>query len=107
MRTSRQPLPLTVGLRLFHAWLDSGVQGGFVCGNHGPERGNAIDERDRAVAESGLGAYRRLNQEAGNMNGCKGGSHARVMLVGEQPGNQEDLEGKPFVGSAGKLLGTL
>jgi uracil-DNA glycosylase family protein len=26
------------------------------------------------------------------------------MLVGEQPGNQEDLEGHPFVGPAGKLL---
>ena len=29
---------------------------------------------------------------------------SKVMLVGEQPGNQEDLEGKPFVGPAGKLL---
>jgi hypothetical protein len=27
-----------------------------------------------------------------------------VMFVGEQPGNQEDVEGKPFVGPAGKLL---
>lgn len=26
------------------------------------------------------------------------------MLIGEQPGNQEDLEGHPFVGPAGKLL---
>jgi len=26
------------------------------------------------------------------------------MLVGEQPGSQEDIEGKPFVGPAGKLL---
>ncbi len=34
----------------------------------------------------------------------EGRSHAKVMLVGEQPGNQEDLEGKPFVGPAGKLL---
>jgi len=29
---------------------------------------------------------------------------ARVMFVGEQPGNDEDLQGKPFVGPAGKLL---
>ena len=29
---------------------------------------------------------------------------ARVMLVGEQPGNQEDLQGEPFVGPAGKVL---
>src|SRR6202007_2708172 len=28
------------------------------------------------------------------------------LLVGEQPGNQEDLEGRPFVGPAGKLLDT-
>jgi uracil-DNA glycosylase len=34
----------------------------------------------------------------------EGGPHAKVMLVGEQPGNHEDLEGKPFVGPAGKLL---
>jgi uracil-DNA glycosylase family protein len=29
---------------------------------------------------------------------------AAMMLVGEQPGDQEDLQGKPFVGPAGKLL---
>jgi DNA polymerase len=27
-----------------------------------------------------------------------------VMMIGEQPGNQEDLEGRPFVGPAGKIL---
>ena len=29
---------------------------------------------------------------------------ARLMLVGEQPGDQEDLQGHPFIGPAGKLL---
>jgi uracil-DNA glycosylase len=29
---------------------------------------------------------------------------AKLMLVGEQPGDQEDLQGHPFVGPAGKLL---
>jgi DNA polymerase len=29
---------------------------------------------------------------------------ARLMLVGEQPGDQEDLQGKPFVGPAGAVL---
>ncbi|MFG3206849.1 UdgX family uracil-DNA binding protein [Streptomyces sp. NPDC048192] len=33
-----------------------------------------------------------------------GDEHARVMLVGEQPGDQEDRQGRPFVGPAGKLL---
>lgn len=36
----------------------------------------------------------------------EGGQHVRVMFVGEQPGDQEDLQGKPFVGPAGKLLDT-
>ncbi len=31
-------------------------------------------------------------------------AHAPLMLVGEQPGNDEDLAGKPFVGPAGKVL---
>jgi uracil-DNA glycosylase len=34
----------------------------------------------------------------------EGRSTARIVLVGEQPGDQEDLAGKPFVGPAGKLL---
>jgi uracil-DNA glycosylase family protein len=34
----------------------------------------------------------------------EGKPHARVMLVGEQPGDQEDRVGRPFVGPAGKLL---
>jgi uracil-DNA glycosylase family protein len=34
----------------------------------------------------------------------KGRPGARLMLVGEQPGDREDLEGEPFVGPAGRLL---
>jgi DNA polymerase len=34
----------------------------------------------------------------------EGPSHAPVMLVGEQPGDKEDLAGKPFVGPAGQVL---
>jgi uracil-DNA glycosylase len=34
----------------------------------------------------------------------EGGPRAKIMLVGEQPGNDEDLAGRPFVGPAGKLL---
>jgi len=34
----------------------------------------------------------------------EGDVSARLILVGEQPGNQEDLDGRPFVGPAGKLL---
>ena len=34
----------------------------------------------------------------------EGSKHAKVIFIGEQPGNDEDLAGKPFVGPAGKLL---
>ena len=33
----------------------------------------------------------------------EGADGARVMLVGEQPGDQEDRKGRPFVGPAGRL----
>jgi uracil-DNA glycosylase family protein len=36
----------------------------------------------------------------------EGSSRAQIMLIGEQPGNDEDLSGKPFVGPAGRLLDT-
>ena len=34
----------------------------------------------------------------------EGRARSRVMLIGEQPGDQEDLQGRPFVGPAGQLL---
>jgi DNA polymerase len=34
----------------------------------------------------------------------QGPETARVLLVGEQPGNEEDLAGEPFVGPAGRVL---
>ena len=36
----------------------------------------------------------------------EGSAGSRVMLVGEQPGNEEDRAGHPFVGPAGRLLDT-
>jgi len=34
----------------------------------------------------------------------EGPARARIMLVGEQPGDQEDKQGRPFVGPAGRVL---
>ena len=36
----------------------------------------------------------------------EGRRRSLVMFVGEQPGNEEDLMGKPFVGPAGRLFDT-
>jgi uracil-DNA glycosylase len=34
----------------------------------------------------------------------EGPAHAQIVMVGEQPGDREDIEGRPFVGPAGRLL---
>jgi DNA polymerase len=62
------------------------------------------------------GTLRQVREAAAQCKACplwergtqtvfgEGAAHARMMLVGEQPGNDEDLSGHPFVGPAGKLL---
>lgn len=37
----------------------------------------------------------------------EGSSHARIMFIGEAPGNNEDKEGRPFCGASGKILDQL
>ena len=46
----------------------------------------------------------RLSKERKNIVFGEGPSHARLVFVGEAPGMEEDVTGKPFVGQAGKLL---
>jgi uracil-DNA glycosylase len=45
-----------------------------------------------------------LYQQATQVVFGQGPAHAGLLLVGEQPGDREDLQGKPFVGPAGQLL---
>lgn len=45
-----------------------------------------------------------LHKTAKNLVFCDGNPQARIMLVGEAPGRDEDLQGKPFVGKSGQLL---
>ncbi|HUU65795.1 MAG TPA: uracil-DNA glycosylase [Methyloceanibacter sp.] len=45
-----------------------------------------------------------LKRTAKSLCFSRGNAEARVMLIGEAPGRDEDLQGKPFVGRAGKLL---
>lgn len=56
----------------------------------------------RAVAAGCRGCH--LYQDATQTVFGEGGADADVVLVGEQPGDQEDKLGEPFVGPAGKLL---
>ena len=45
-----------------------------------------------------------LKRTAKSLCFARGSISARIMLIGEAPGRDEDLQGKPFVGRAGKLL---
>src|SRR5262245_40180941 len=45
-----------------------------------------------------------LRRTAKSLCFARGSASARIMLIGEAPGRDEDLEGKPFVGRAGQLL---
>jgi uracil-DNA glycosylase family 4 len=48
-----------------------------------------------------------LHKSRKNAVSGDGNIGANIMLVGEAPGQKEDLQGKPFVGAAGKLLNQL
>ncbi|KAJ8903521.1 hypothetical protein NDN08_004627 [Rhodosorus marinus] len=45
-----------------------------------------------------------LASDGGKIVHYRGNPRAKLMVVGEGPGEQEDIEGKPFVGRSGKLL---
>jgi uracil-DNA glycosylase len=45
-----------------------------------------------------------LKRTAKSLCFARGSDRARIMLIGEAPGRDEDLQGKPFVGRAGQLL---
>jgi len=64
-------------------------------------RCRTIDELARALESFELCP---LKATATRLCLCDGNPAARVMLVGEAPGVEEDRQGKPFVGPSGKLL---
>jgi uracil-DNA glycosylase family 4 len=45
-----------------------------------------------------------LKRTAKSLCFARGSAEAKVMMIGEAPGRDEDLQGKPFVGRAGQLL---
>jgi DNA polymerase len=65
-----------------------------------PERRSLPTLRDAVQGCRGCPLYADATQAVFG----EGASHAEVMLVGEQPGDKEDLAGRPFVGPAGLLL---
>jgi DNA polymerase len=74
------------------------------------------ETRSAAELASGKRSLPALRETAAGCRACdlwklgtqtvfgEGSSSAELMLVGEQPGDREDVEGRPFVGPAGRLL---
>ncbi|WP_051152050.1 uracil-DNA glycosylase [Fodinicurvata sediminis] len=48
-----------------------------------------------------------LKRSASNTVIYRGSKSAKVMLIGEAPGRDEDIQGQPFVGAAGRMLDTM
>jgi uracil-DNA glycosylase family protein len=65
-----------------------------------PERPSLPKLREAAAGCTACDLYKTGTQTVFG----EGTRNAEVMFVGEQPGDQEDLAGKPFVGPAGRLL---
>lgn len=61
----------------------------------------SLDEIENLVAKCELcSLYKTKNKDVVGV----GNEHAKVMFIGEAPGKDEDLQGEPFVGAAGKFL---
>jgi DNA polymerase len=64
-------------------------------------KANTLEELEKALAD-----FDGCPLRATAKNTCfkRGSNSARIMFIGEGPGRDEDLQGLPFVGRAGKLL---
>src|SRR5882757_6661136 len=79
-------------------------------------RNNVLHSKRKMPMATASQSLKTLREEAANCRACplwkdatqtvfgEGPLHAGLMLVGEQPGDKEDLAGKPFVGPAGQML---
>jgi len=96
-----------------HAEMDEFFTGGFACRGWLSEKYMAAEEQISEDAQKGL---EEIADEVHNCRKCglgqmrtnavpgEGNPNARIVFVGEGPGADEDVQGRPFVGRAGKLL---
>jgi uracil-DNA glycosylase len=78
--------------------------------------GKAAEPPEPLMSAAAITSLRRLSKAEAACTRCplyakatqivpgEGPARARIMLVGEQPGDQEDKQGRPFVGPAGRVL---
>jgi DNA polymerase len=70
----------------------------------GPERPGVEEELSSLASQVALCTRCRLNEGRRNTVFGSGPAGAKLMAMGEGPGHDEDLQGLPFVGKAGRLL---
>jgi len=80
-------------MNLFNSGPQSGLE--FL-----PEKRDLASLREAAKHCHGCDLYQNATQVVFG----EGSARASIFIVGEQPGDREDLQGRPFVGPAGKLL---
>lgn len=102
--------PSTTGQRTFWPEIESGPGKPSTAGR------TEDLEQGREGAQQRAKSLEELREESLACNKCplragctqvvfgEGNPHAKLMFVGEGPGQQEDIQGKPFVGAAGQLL---
>ena len=66
--------------------------------------GNKIEKLNKLKKQITLIKNCKLKNNAKNLVFSDGNINSKIMIIGEGPGANEDIEGKPFVGRAGKLL---
>jgi len=69
-----------------------------------PSSGTKKEKLDKLKKKIQLIQNCKLKNNAKNLVFSDGNINSKIMIIGEGPGANEDLEGKPFVGRAGKLL---
>jgi len=71
-----------------------------------PQRVKVVEAATLGELEAQLRAFDGCGLKSTATNLCffRGAAKARLMVIGEAPGRDEDLEGRPFVGPAGRLL---
>jgi DNA polymerase len=94
---------------------ETALVGELIAGAHAREA-RMVEASRGQIGDNALGAWEAVRQESKGCTRChlykcgtqtvfgEGPLDARIMFVGEQPGDQEDLAGKPFVGPAGQLF---
>ncbi len=104
-------LTLAAARSHFEALIDLGLENlnsNLPAENKGPQGlpANVVGQESLDAIRLDLGDCRRCGLAASRTKLVYGvgNSNARLVLVGEAPGREEDLRGEPFVGEAGRLL---